>query len=1246
MVSQDDLTKPIVVTTKVPCPPDPNSLDTKPASGDGSEQTTIELRACSEFTEYAASVQYFNSGSKLQTLQDFTGQPMVFAVGQNDMLNCLIHEPGKRSGWSMNSVSPTKDKVVAFDVIKVGTEDDLTKSGLFLAAATQKDDGWTSVHHAFLPVIVTIAGSERFPSFDFKNVTWTTLPDPTGRKAINTLYIGTAIQRKAPKAPYLIFAGTKEFEKKAATFYIIDPSPNITDPWTPYSPDTSEETIKDVQPASLGTAVSEGSASDRQDGLWVLSEKADRTDVLFYALDPVTTNKTNSLSTLRPGVGKRPTEDPLQVEGLPDTLFTQVVCSELVSSVSTTATAITMFAVSGRGELYFIEGQREWASGTITLKSSGLPIRTNVARVSCQYNAKLDSSELIYAGTGDSQVGHLLRDPVTKCWSDDAIRFPVPKAIKKYRAFVTTLSVKSTAGRALGGFSIGVQSQSAIVLVNDHSFALSNSSTEIVTNNRGQLVIVAASVDSLAAPTYTFVITYNKTTHAETVHGGQRVMKLLSQIKGDTAVSDAKTSTGASVFSSSDIKGKENDFKESAQFLGEFPSMAKAVSNKSGDNEPGQDIEFGKGGHTTNTLVSARSSSSFLTDVTNFLGDALEWAKNAIKSVFKVVFKVIAKGLKLVLTIAGKVISFVVKTVGPLVRAIGTFLKEKLGIDFGKLFQWLGLTWDNEKTKANQATLKRSIHQILILPQQFLTSNSHNLDAWFRRLERDLAPIIGDKTPLSAGAAKDPNGQLSNSPLSWLFDNPIINFITKFNPLSIVTEAFTESFSEEFGDDFKFPDLGQFAQRAAEALSKVFRKEIEVLLDLFTRLWRRIEDIARDPAKVLENLKFAFQDIAHALFDTVENVVKGVWEFVTEMFGLVVTFIEGVWKIPLLTDFFEWFTDQEFSILNTVTYVAVRIFGLIVGEDNVAKYLDFEDTGKMLNETAKTTNVFSSSPAQPSLSENSVAPASQGVSNMQTFSVQSFSMQSTSMMKREAAPLLSKEHGTEKPEGTAEGTHRLSKDAKARIHSYEMGSKITTSVVGVLRLGIVVTEAIHATAEAMDAGGAEKEGNPALLLPTLAVVGTGLGFAGSITQLCLYESARNYSKEVHDHLEEHNTSRTVGHTLSMIGSGSAFLAASFNRIAIPRGWVSAKSSKGVSLAVSVLVSVGSYGEVIGVHLVPESGEQTTTFTVSSISDYTELVATTCGVVTALGSFAGGQGKVVAMASGTFDGIFTVLSLIS
>ena len=119
-----------------------------------------------------------------------------------------------------------------------------------------------------------------------------------------------------------------------------------------------------------------------------------------------------------------------------------------------------------------------------------------------------------------------------------------------------------------------------------------------------------------------------------------------------------------------------------------------------------------------------------------------------------------------------------------------------------------------------------------MLPQQFLASNSENLDDWFRRLEQDLAPVIGDRTLLSVGAAKDSNEQLKNSPLSWLFDNPIVNFIMKLNPIPVAMEALTESFGEELGNDFPVPNLGQVTQRAAEALSKAFHKEIDVKLSI------------------------------------------------------------------------------------------------------------------------------------------------------------------------------------------------------------------------------------------------------------------------------------------------------------------------------------------------------------------------------------------------------------------------------
>ena len=90
------------------------------------------------------------------------------------------------------------------------------------------------------------------------------------------------------------------------------------------------------------------------------------------------------------------------------------------------------------------------------------------------------------------------------------------------------------------------------------------------------------------------------------------------------------------------------------------------------------------------------------------------------------------------------------------------------------------------------------------------------------------------------------------------------------------------------------------------------------------------------------------------------------------------------------------------------------------------KYFDFEDTGKLLNETARTTDFFSSSPTNQSLLDKSVLPAPQGALN-----VQMFSRQSTTMMKNAATLLLHQKRGVEKRVIAAKATHGLSKDANA-----------------------------------------------------------------------------------------------------------------------------------------------------------------------------------------------------------------------
>ena len=84
------------------------------------------------------------------------------------------------------------------------------------------------------------------------------------------------------------------------------------------------------------------------------------------------------------------------------------------------------------------------------------------------------------------------------------------------------------------------------------------------------------------------------------------------------------------------------------------------------------------------------------------------------------------------------------------------------------------------------------------------------------------------------------------------------------------------------------------------------------------------------------------------------------------------------------------------------------------------------------------------------------------------------------------------------------------------------------------------------------------------------------------------------------------------------------------------------------MVVSFLSSVGSFGEIIGVHLVPEKGEHSTVSWLNSLSDWSELLATVCGVVTAAGAWVDdpdGVGITVALIAGTTDVLATTVSLV-
>ena len=100
--------------------------------------------------------------------------------------------------------------------------------------------------------------------------------------------------------------------------------------------------------------------------------------------------------------------EPLVI--LPEIEFKQVTASESVGAYegpAPTQSNFSILALSEHDELYFIEGNRVFATHEVRFESSGFPIRTNVDVMSAQYNSKINASELIYVGNGQDEIRHL-----------------------------------------------------------------------------------------------------------------------------------------------------------------------------------------------------------------------------------------------------------------------------------------------------------------------------------------------------------------------------------------------------------------------------------------------------------------------------------------------------------------------------------------------------------------------------------------------------------------------------------------------------------------------------------------------------------------------------------------------------------------------------------------------------------------------------------------------------------------------
>ena len=156
-ITMDPLTPVIVLETEVPA----IEFDFIPPTGDEppelipypSKERNVTVNVCSEYMEYSTPVGVIQTGSDLGILQDESGQPIVFALSDNQdgsRLICLVRINGGPISWQRLDISPVargEGKHINCFNVSPGSD-----TNAYIAVSVMSLDETCDVYHAMIDI--------------------------------------------------------------------------------------------------------------------------------------------------------------------------------------------------------------------------------------------------------------------------------------------------------------------------------------------------------------------------------------------------------------------------------------------------------------------------------------------------------------------------------------------------------------------------------------------------------------------------------------------------------------------------------------------------------------------------------------------------------------------------------------------------------------------------------------------------------------------------------------------------------------------------------------------------------------------------------------------------------------------------------------------------------------------------------------------------------------------------------------
>ncbi|KAI0392805.1 hypothetical protein F5Y17DRAFT_336924 [Xylariaceae sp. FL0594] len=930
------LTPPELIETSVPFP----RLKSKPSTA-GDTETLIEydhddrilIKVCSELHDVSVPVQYFdvNPNVTLKLLHGTDGHPVAFSLGTNGVLNCLVYLSGISEGWQLSTLTlktpegSAVPKFVSLDVCETA------KDEACICVAT-KD----SVHYSTLNLKrFGFDTASELPLFELSSLQWTrapTLDFSQGGSEIVDVSCGALSQG------FQILVGT-EATQTAASYVLYTAKDEPTWKYVPRVETAIE--VKDNLPASF---------NPDWNGIFTLYKAVDGSSACSATvLDPETGERSLNYRLITKGIGDASymfamltpfnatdlfvagTEgiahfDSRRMDQLPTIMhpgksFKQVVAAEFRQTRA--HTRISVFALDEKLHLYFIEGIRRYSGNKIEWNASPYPIRANCLSISSQYNLKSGMDEILYVEQGGNRINHLMRD-ASGSWSQDMIRYKTPgtaPGTTTYVAASTVITLQNVDGSstAPGGYPIWLSTSSTTyATINGVTTILGPEIDEYFTDGRGQLEIVVRAADSLRMPQYQMELggedIASNVYHIDPL---QRAWTILKGFKTGADIRSAKSTTGELVFDQSDSKQEQYD-------------AAAAVIKSAVESPSSVSFSWSSSDGGKTTLVTPHD---------NHDESLLQRVGNAVSRVFSDVLEAIERGMVTAYTagtcVVNGVLNFFIKigntvwsaVLGAAERAtsfVASFVKDYLGIDVEKTWKLFKYTFSHDAiVKTQQQIIVPAINDLFDKAPATLNMVATGLDEKLNQAESILDQIFDVKPQPAVKKEKGP----VRKALESLLDNPVVRYILNFNPIRIITDWLLDSFNFEVS----IPDFGQFAANIGDLLISMADDASTSLFELLGSLQQEAIEFILNPCpeSFVSMPKHMLGRVLTEVVRLLQRVMGDVMKTATLLMEHAKELFAQEWKVPYLTDLWEAFSGQPFSLINYASYVLAALFNLV-----------------------------------------------------------------------------------------------------------------------------------------------------------------------------------------------------------------------------------------------------------------------------------------------------------------------------